>query len=149
MLRLECANSSGDLLNLLGNRNWKSFVLGAAIAQWIRVCLPSCGPGSILKHKIHAFSIYISIVIRKRTKINKKRSGLGHFIFKIFCFSALVRCLDMLLSEESSLLRCLRMPSKNVFYHHPRDKRFIMVPQFCFNRQRCRWNELSSFSLGR
>ena len=40
----------------------KSFTYrGAAIAQWIRLRLPSCRPGSSPKHTIYAFIIYSQI----------------------------------------------------------------------------------------
>ena len=43
------------------------------IAQWVRLCLPSCGTGSIPKHNIYAFQFD-----EERTKINTKRPGLNH-----------------------------------------------------------------------
>ena len=48
---------------------------GAAIAQWIRLNLPSAAPGSSPKHTIYAFTIYSigAIFVMKRTKISKMR----------------------------------------------------------------------------
>ena len=55
------------------------------IAQWIRLRLSSCGPGSNPKHTINAFSIYCQLCyichcIEKRTKTNnkKRRPSLAH-----------------------------------------------------------------------
>ena len=59
---------------------------GAAIAQWIRLGLPSCRPGSSPKYSIYAF--YSKILysnchcVEKRTKINNKKLGLAHFLRK-------------------------------------------------------------------
>ena len=60
---------------------------GAAIAQWIRLRLPSCRPGfeSQAHHlrffQFKLFKLYICHLNWnvKRTKINKKRPGLAHF----------------------------------------------------------------------
>ena len=64
-------------LNIKGTLYW-----GTAIAQWIRLRLPSCGSNP--KHTIYAlkqssFVLYICNCVEKRTKINKKRLGLAHF----------------------------------------------------------------------
>ena len=53
----------------------------AAMAPWFRLHLPYCGlaPGSNPKQTIYAFSIcIIEIVMRKMTKIFKRRLGLAH-----------------------------------------------------------------------
>ena len=56
--------------------------MGAAIAQWIRLCPPSSGP-EFEFHVDHQclncqfFPIFV-IVLRQRTKINKKRPCLDH-----------------------------------------------------------------------
>ena len=60
---------------------------GAAIAQWIRLHLPSCCPGfeSQAHHlcffQFIKFKLYICHLNRnvKRTKINKKRPRIAHF----------------------------------------------------------------------
>ena len=45
--------------------------IAAAIAPWFRLRLPSCGPG---------FNLYYWNCNGKRTKINKERLGLAHFL---------------------------------------------------------------------
>ena len=63
-----------------------SVAMGAAVAQWIRQRLPSCGPGfKSQAHHPHCYSqILYSIChcTEKRTKINKKRPGLASNISK-------------------------------------------------------------------
>ena len=57
-------------------------IWGAAIAQWIRLRLPSCHPGfESQAHHLHFFHLYYLCYIchLKRMKINKKRPGLAHF----------------------------------------------------------------------
>ena len=54
--------------------------MSAAIAQWIRPCLPSCRPGF---ESIYAFINFKNCVMRKKTKINKKRPGLAQFKIKL------------------------------------------------------------------
>ena len=55
----------------------------AAIAKWIRLCLPSCGPG--LESEAHHLRFYSQILyyichcIEKRTKINKEEPGFGPY----------------------------------------------------------------------
>ena len=54
------------------------FIRGAAIAHWIRLCLPSCRPGfKSQAHHVHFYLCYICHV--KRTKINKKKTRFGPF----------------------------------------------------------------------
>ena len=65
---------------------------GAAIAQWIRLRLPSCHPR--FKSQAHHLRFFQFILFKlyichlnwnvKRTKINKKRPGLAHFKKNIF-----------------------------------------------------------------
>ena len=68
---------------------------GAAIAQWFRLCLPSCHPrfDSQAHHlrfnHLQSNLCFICPCIVKRTKINKKSPGLAHFK-KPFQF-----CLDL------------------------------------------------------
>ena len=65
--------------------------MGAAIGQWIRLCLPSCGPGfDPQPQHLGFFNLYLNCD-EKRTKINQKRPGFAnHFInegcefFKLF-----------------------------------------------------------------
>ena len=55
----------------------------AAIAPWFRLRLPSCGPGSNPKLTIYAFfNLYWNC--KKRTKINKKRPRMAHFLKNIY-----------------------------------------------------------------
>ena len=59
---------------------------GAAIAQWIRLCLPSCRPG--FESQVHHLRFFQFLKLKlfichsnwnvKRTKINKKRLGLAN-----------------------------------------------------------------------
>ena len=51
-----------------------------AIAQWMRLCLPFCGPWfeSQARH-LCFFNLYLNCDV-KRTKINKKKPGLGQFL---------------------------------------------------------------------
>ena len=63
-----------------------NIVMGAAIAQWIHLRLPSCRPGfdSQACHQrffsiIVKFVLYLSMQCEKRTKINKKEAGFGPF----------------------------------------------------------------------
>ena len=57
---------------------------GAAIAQWIRLRLPYCGPG--FESQAHQLCFnsqilyYICRFIEKRTKINKKSPGQAHIL---------------------------------------------------------------------
>ena len=63
--------------------NPKNIFWGAAIAQWIRQRLPSCCPGfksQALHQHCYKFIFYLCHV----KKINKKRSGLVHFLTKVF-----------------------------------------------------------------
>ena len=59
---------------------------GAAIAQWIRLRLPYCGPG--FESQAHQLCFnsqilyYICRYIEKRTKINKIETGLGLYLKK-------------------------------------------------------------------
>ena len=63
------------------------FFRGAAIAQWIRLRLPSWRPG--FESQAHHLRFFQFILFKlyichlnwnmKRMKINKKRSGLAHF----------------------------------------------------------------------
>ena len=55
---------------------------GAAIAQWIRLCLPNCSPGFEFQDTIYVFMVkyfttHICHGVEKRTKSNKKRPGFG------------------------------------------------------------------------
>ena len=55
--------------------------MGAAIAQWIRLRLPSCHPGFESQARYLRFFIYIIcaiFVIWKNKNKNKKRPGLAH-----------------------------------------------------------------------
>ena len=59
---------------------------GAAIAQWIRLCLPSCCPGfESQAHHLRFYHLqylcYICYV--KRTKVKQKEAGFGPFLKKI------------------------------------------------------------------
>ena len=60
----------------------KSAFCGADIVQWIRLYLPSCGPGSNPKHTIYTSSKhsqilnYICHCVEKRMKIDNMRPGL-------------------------------------------------------------------------
>ena len=54
----------------------------AATAQWIRLRLPSCHPGSSPKHTIYAFIIYrqiCAVFVSWKQRKTKKRPGMGHF----------------------------------------------------------------------
>ena len=58
---------------------------GAAIAQWIHLCLPSCCPrfefqAHHLCFQLYSYLCYICHV--KRTKISKKTPGRAHFLIK-------------------------------------------------------------------
>ena len=76
-----------DFLPLLRRR----IFWGAAIAQWIRLRLPSCRPGFESQahqqcfFKFILFKLYICHLIWnvKRTKLNEKLPGLAHFFKKI------------------------------------------------------------------
>ena len=57
----------------------------AAIAQWICLRLPSCCPGfESQAHHLHFYNLqYLCYICHvERTKINKKRPGLVHFLKK-------------------------------------------------------------------
>ena len=52
---------------------------GATIAQWIRLCLPSCYPGFESQARDQRFYQFIFDFCHiEKTKINKKRLGLAH-----------------------------------------------------------------------
>ena len=53
---------------------------GAAIAQWIHLCLPYCRPG--LESQAHHLCFY-ELCLVENTKINKKRPRLAHLKNKI------------------------------------------------------------------
>ena len=57
--------------------------MGAAIAQWICLRLPSCGPGfeSQAHHLCfyHLYSYFVLHYVKKRMIVNKKRPGFGPF----------------------------------------------------------------------
>ena len=56
---------------------------GAAIAQWIRLRLPSCRPGFESQAHHLRFHEFIELCNVGKTKINKKRPGLAHFLKNI------------------------------------------------------------------
>ena len=57
----------------------KSYFRDAAIAQWIRLCLPFCHPGSNPKH-INLCFYQCKLWHVEKMKINKNRGpGLAHF----------------------------------------------------------------------
>ena len=53
---------------------------GAATAQWICLCLPSCSPG--FESEAHHLYFYRLCYICHGKKGEKKRSGLAHFFKK-------------------------------------------------------------------
>ena len=56
---------------------------GAAITLWIRLSLPSCGPRlEVPSSPSMLLSIYIDLCHLEKTKINKKRTELAHFLKK-------------------------------------------------------------------
>ena len=67
-----CCTHSAIVLRMGGKLSWnfhnhlftKNASQKAVIAQWIRLCLPACGPGFESKHKIYAFLIFDWIVMR-------------------------------------------------------------------------------------
>ena len=68
-------------------------LIGTVSGQWIRLCLPSFGPG--LKPKFYSQNLYYNChCIEKRTKINKKKPGLPIFLKKNFVMS------DPMLSQK-------------------------------------------------
>ena len=69
----------------------------AAMAPWFRLHLPYCGlaPGSNPKQTIYAFSIcIIEIVMRKMTKIFKRRLGLAHLKNNLLKSNSLITHFD-------------------------------------------------------
>ena len=63
----------------------KSNKLGAAVAQWICMRLPSCHPGSNPKHTIYPFinlNLSLNCDMLKRQKINRKRDRDWPFLNK-------------------------------------------------------------------
>ena len=63
-------------------KNKQSSGHGDAIAQWIRLHLPFCGPGFDPQARhLCVFNLYLNGT-EKRTKINKTRLGLDHFYKK-------------------------------------------------------------------
>ena len=64
----------------------KTNTRGAAIAQWIRLRLPSCRPGFESQAHHQCFYQYIFVLCHvEKTKVNKMRPGLAHFFKKILC----------------------------------------------------------------
>ena len=58
------------------------FLRGAAIAQWIRLCLPSCRPW--FAYHICFNQIRFDLFHVEKTKINKKRPVLAHLKSLVF-----------------------------------------------------------------
>ena len=52
---------------------------GAAIAQWIHLCLPSCCPGFNAEHNIYAFQ-FIFELWREQEVNKQKEAGIGPFM---------------------------------------------------------------------
>ena len=60
----------------------KEVTLGAAIAQLIRLRLPTCGPRfNPQAQLLHFFNLYLNCD-EKRTQLNKERPGLAYFFLK-------------------------------------------------------------------
>ena len=59
-------------------------VRGAAIAQWICQCIPSCCPRFEIQPHHLCFHKFIELCNVEKMKINKKRPGLAHFLENSF-----------------------------------------------------------------
>ena len=55
-------------------------IRGAIIAQWIRLCLPSCHPGFEYKAHHLRFHQFIELCNVEKTKINRKDAQTGPFL---------------------------------------------------------------------
>ena len=54
---------------------------GAAVAQWIHLHIPSCRPGfESQAHHLCLYQYYLELWNFEKTKIDKKRPGLAHFL---------------------------------------------------------------------
>ena len=57
---------------------------GAATAQWIRLRVPTFHFGfKSQAHHLHFYQFLFELFHVEKTKINKKRSGLAHFLKKL------------------------------------------------------------------
>ena len=96
----------------------------AAIAQWIRLCLPPCRPRfeSQARHLrfCHLQSILRFICHVKRTKINKKRPGLAHLknIIKLNSETHSLR-------QQTSLRIIVRKYKQPIFKISPRVNKYF------------------------
>ena len=95
-----------------------NYVLRAALAQWIRMHLPSfdpTAPGSYSKHKLLRIAYLICHRIVIRMKINKKYAGVGPFKNKIrTCLASVTHflSLEQILEERLNLLSTFEQISK-------------------------------------
>ena len=124
--------------------------LGAAIAQWIRLRLPSCHPG--FESQVHHFHFfYLEFLCRnchvKRTKNKQKEAGFGPFFKKQKCLIAQVAGVGISIHYGCSVCLCL-------FYHfslfrHPTSQSSFFVHFSLFLSVRtCRLSfSISFFSL--
>ena len=74
--RLELERINSWSIQRCINKHMSSW--GAAIAQWIHLCLPSCRPGfQSDAHHLRFINLYLNCVMWKKTKVNKR--GLDWF----------------------------------------------------------------------
>ena len=62
-------------------------IWGAAIAQWIRLCLPICHPRfESHAHHLCFYQFILNLCHVEKTKVCKKRAGLSHLFIKILSY---------------------------------------------------------------
>ena len=82
-------------------------IRGAIIAQWIRLCLPSCHPGFEYKAHHPRFHQFIELCNVEKTKISKKEAGIGPIRIIDFSPDALVVVLGVQVCHHVALERDL------------------------------------------
>ena len=106
MLRSFCSILIGyKCLNIQSECTQNYLYRGAAIAQWIRLCLPSCRPRfQPQAHHQHFYQFIFDLCHVEKTKINKKRPGLA-FLKIVFIGTTL--WLDYSQCDQKKIAKCL------------------------------------------